>query len=183
MNTLALYRGLAANNAWSNLRLHRACAQLSRAEYEAARTSFFPSIPETLNHILTVDWFYLDALERGGKGRSLFADRMPFRGFPEVEALAAAQRASDMKLVAFADRLTEADLATKIDIARADHTQRETVADTLLHLSTHQIHHRGQVHAMLAGTSVKPPPLDEYFMSEELPLREAELRELGLPIR
>jgi len=180
MNALALFRGLAANNAWSSLRLHRACLQLSREEYEATRTSFFPSIPETLNHILTVDWYYLDALERGGKGRSLFADRMPFR---EMAALAVAQRASDLKLVAFVDRLTEADLASKIEIARADHTQLETVADTLMHLSTHQIHHRGQVHAMLAGTSVKPPPLDEYFMREELPLREAELRELGLPIR
>jgi uncharacterized damage-inducible protein DinB len=53
----------------------------------------------------------------------------------------------------------------------------------LMHLHVHQIHHRGQVHAMLAGTPVKPPQLDEFFMREELPLREAELRELGLPIR
>jgi uncharacterized damage-inducible protein DinB len=52
-----------------------------------------------------------------------------------------------------------------------------------MHLNVHQIHHRGQVHAMLAGTAVKPPQLDEFFMSEELPLREAELRELGLPLR
>lgn len=36
---------------------------------------------------------------------------------------------------------------------------------------------------MVAGTPVKPPPLDEYFMAEELPLREHELRELGLPLR
>jgi hypothetical protein len=39
------------------------------------------------------------------------------------------------------------------------------------------------VHAMLSGTSVKPPQLDEFFMSEELPLREEELRALGLPLR
>jgi uncharacterized damage-inducible protein DinB len=56
------------------------------------------------------------------------------------------------------------------------------VEDVLLHLFTHQIHHRGQVHAMLAGTRVKPPQLDEFFMREELPLRASELSELGLPL-
>ena len=52
-----------------------------------------------------------------------------------------------------------------------------------MHLFQHQIHHRGQVHAMLAGTPVKPPQLDEFFMAEEAPLRESELRDLGLPVR
>jgi len=52
-----------------------------------------------------------------------------------------------------------------------------------MHLFTHQIHHRGQAHAMLSGTKVKPPQLDEFFMSEELPLRKAELEDLGLPLR
>jgi uncharacterized damage-inducible protein DinB len=49
----------------------------------------------------------------------------------------------------------------------------------LAHLFEHAIHHRGQVHAMLAGTPVKPPQLDEFFCANEAPLREAELRELG----
>jgi hypothetical protein len=35
---------------------------------------------------------------------------------------------------------------------------------------------------MLSGTNVKPPQLDEFFLREELPLREADLRELGLPL-
>jgi uncharacterized damage-inducible protein DinB len=56
------------------------------------------------------------------------------------------------------------------------------VGDVLLHLFAHQTHHRGQAHAMLAGTPVKPPQLDEFFMSEELPLREAELRDLGFAV-
>jgi len=155
---------------------------LSPEEFLATtRTSFFPSIVETLNHILVVDWYYLDALEGGGKGRSLFDDMMPFR---DAAALASAQRETDRRLLAFTAALAdETALGRVIELARAGHTQRETVLETLLHLDVHQIHHRGQVHAMLAGTSVKPPQLDEFFMSEELPLREAELRELGLPLR
>ena len=34
----------------------------------------------------------------------------------------------------------------------------------LAHLFQHQIHHRGQAHAMLAGTAVPPPQLDEFFL-------------------
>ena len=40
----------------------------------------------------------------------------------------------------------------------------ERIGDLLAHLFIHQIHHRGQVHAMLSGTSVKPPQLDEFFL-------------------
>jgi hypothetical protein len=50
----------------------------------------------------------------------------------------------------------------------------------LAHLFQHQIHHRGQAHAMLAGTGVKPPQLDEFFLAEETPLRAEELAALGL---
>ena len=42
----------------------RACCELSPDEFRTARTSFFPSIKATLNHILTVDWYYLEMLER-----------------------------------------------------------------------------------------------------------------------
>jgi uncharacterized damage-inducible protein DinB len=179
---LDVLRRRAANNAWSNLRLHRAIAELSPDEFRATnRTSFFPSIVETLNHILVVDWYYVDALERGGRGKALFDDMMPFR---DAASLAQAQRACDDRLLAFTNALgDDAALARVVELERDDHVQRETVLDTLLHLDVHQIHHRGQVHAMLSGTSVKPPQLDEFFMSEELPLREEELRALGLPLR
>jgi hypothetical protein len=33
---------------------------------------------------------------------------------------------------------------------------------------------------MLSGTTVKPPPLDEFFLAEEAPLRAEELAVLGL---
>jgi hypothetical protein len=45
----------------------------------------------------------------------------------------------------------------------------------LAHLFMHQTHHRGQVHAMLSGTSVKPPQLDEFLMPSEGHLRTLEM--------
>jgi len=41
------------------------------------------------------------------------------------------------------------------------------------------IHHRGQAHAMLAGTSIAPPQLDEFFCVGDAALRATDFRELG----
>lgn len=171
----AILSALARNNAWANHRLLGACARLTHGELHAPRTSFFPSIIHTLNHILTVDWYYLDALAREGRGRSVFDVEQPFS---ELAPLREAQRAADRKLIALAGTI---DLESEVKLERADHVQIERAADVLLHLLQHQIHHRGQVHAMLSGTPVAPPQLDEFFLREELPLRASELDELGLP--
>jgi uncharacterized damage-inducible protein DinB len=57
--------------------------------------------------------------------------------------------------------------------------QTERADRLLLHLFQHQIHHRGQAHAMLSGTQVAPPQLDEFFSIAEASLRASEFKELG----
>jgi uncharacterized damage-inducible protein DinB len=66
-----------------------------------------------------------------------------------------------------------------VRLNRNARVQTERRDRLLLHLFQHQIHHRGQVHAMLAGTTVKPPQLDEFFSTAEAPLRAAEFAALG----
>src|SRR4051812_35933581 len=175
---------MAYQNAWANHRLLTACARLSQADFVAPRTSFFPSIKATLNHILTVDWFYVDALERSLRGEPTNPDAYaaafdPEEPFETCADLSVAQRAVDRRLVTLGDGLTDAGLALVVDVQRKDHVQRENIVRLLAHLFEHQIHHRGQVHAMLAGTPVKPPQLDEFFCASDAPLRAAELAELG----
>jgi uncharacterized damage-inducible protein DinB len=175
---------MACNNAWSNHRLLAACSKLSQADFVAARTSFFPSIKATLNHNLTVDWYYVDALERGLAGEPVnrHVDRFfePEEPFETCAALSEAQHAADRRLVAVCAPLTDADLAQPIAVPRRAGVQQESATRLLAHLFQHQIHHRGQVHAMLAGTGVKPPQLDEFFCANEAHLRAAELAEIGL---
>ena len=79
-----------------------------------------------------------------------------------------------------AEALTDAQLELPVAIPRRKGVEHETVTRLLAHLFQHQIHHRGQAHAMLAGTHVKPPQLDEFFCANEAHLRAAELAELGL---
>ena len=168
---------VARNNRWSNFRLVNASASLSQTELEAERTSFFPSILLTLNHILTIDWYYLDALEGANLGLTVLSNIMPCRN---INALEQAQAAVDQRLIQFCDGLTSQRLAENIAFDRG---QRGIILNridrTLAHLFVHQIHHRGQVHAMLAGTRVKPPQLDEFLMRGDAPNRAEDLMLLG----
>ncbi|TIM15536.1 MAG: damage-inducible protein DinB [Mesorhizobium sp.] len=133
MDLLDHLRRMARNNLWSNDRLYSAVLQLEPGEFEAERTSFFPSIKATLNHILAVDHLSAHDLDR-----RVVTDR------------------------------------------REDGKIPERIGDLLAHLFTHDIHHRGQVHAMLSGTSVKPPQLDEFFLDYDLKLRKAEVERLAI---
>jgi uncharacterized damage-inducible protein DinB len=167
---------MAYNNAWANHRLLSACAGLTQSEFEAQGTSFFPSIQATLNHNLIVDRFYVDALEGGTLGPAAWANPIPY---PTLTELRREQVAIDRRLITWCVVLDEDGPDRIIRVHRGDHVQSERADRLLLHLFQHQIHHRGQAHAMLSGTQVPPPQLDEFFSIDEAPLRAAEFEELG----
>jgi uncharacterized damage-inducible protein DinB len=85
----------------------------------------------------------------------------------------------DRRLIAFVECLGAADLDRVVNVNRGSRIQHERMDRLLLHLFQHQIHHRGQAHAMLSATAVRPPQLDEFFATEEAPLRAGEFAELG----
>ena len=173
----------AFNNAWANHRLLGACARLTRAEFAAPRNGFFPSIKATLNHNLTVDWYYIDALERSLDGRppnaafmAFFEPEEPCAGCAELQA---AQSASDRRLIALCEPLDAAALQRVIGVPRLAGLTHEPLPRLLGHLFQHQVHHRGQAHSMLSATAVAPPQLDEFFCVFDAPVRAADLRALG----
>lgn len=178
MSAVRYFHAQAHNNAWANHRLLTACQRLTHAELVARRSGFFPSIIHTLNHILTVDWLYVSALEGACIGYAAFDPEIPFANFADLER---EQRAVDRRLIEFCAGLDEGRLADTIEITRDGWTQVEPVDRTLLHLFQHQVHHRGQVHAMLAGTAAAPPQLDEFFLGHpnEQALRRDDFTQLG----
>ena len=166
----------AYNNAWATPRLLKACGQLSSEELAAPRTSFFPSIIHTLNHNLTVDWMYISALEGDCIGAAAYDPEIPFPAFVDLDR---EQRAADGRLIDHCRGMDRDAHRAEVHIPRADHVQVERQDRILLHLFQHQIHHRGQIHSMLSGTSVKPPQLDEFFTGDEEQLRAKDFAELG----
>jgi uncharacterized damage-inducible protein DinB len=178
MDLVGHNRNMARNNRWSNDRIFRVVLALQPGEFEAARTSFFPSIKETLNHMLAIDLLYLGFLEESREGAAAYDD---FTGYDDPARLADAQADADWRLIAFCDSLPESDLDRRVVTDRRKNGMiPERIGDLLAHVFLHDIHHRGQLHAMLSGTTVAPPQLDEFLLDYDLHLRREEVERLGL---
>jgi uncharacterized damage-inducible protein DinB len=86
----------------------------------------------------------------------------------------------DGRLIDYCTHLTDDTLERQVTLLRPRAKQQETRTRLLGHVFQHQIHHRGQVHAMLAATPVAPPQLDEFFCEIDAKLRATDLAEMGL---
>jgi uncharacterized damage-inducible protein DinB len=164
-------------NRLANRRLQASLAGLSTSDLHARRTSFFPTLIGTLNHLLAVDRYYIAALHAEPDMESQYRRYAPH---DELAPYAAAQDASDSKLIAFCDKLDDAGASAVVQMLHGENPAKSDLACLVLeHLFMHQTHHRGQVHAMLAGTQVKPPQLDEFLMRVDEPFRVMEMSSLG----
>jgi uncharacterized damage-inducible protein DinB len=84
-------------NRLANHRLHTAMAGLSREDFHAPRTSFFPSLAQTLNHILVGRPLLPRRLARRGRhGRAVGR----FQPCDTLAELAAAQARADQRFIA-----------------------------------------------------------------------------------
>ncbi|MFK7986703.1 MAG: DinB family protein [Sandaracinaceae bacterium] len=179
-----LFFAMACNNAWANARLLRACEALGEDGFSAPRPSYFGSVAATANHLLTVDWFYVDALERAladepphPTAGEFFDPEVPH---PSLAALAEAQQQVDRRLIALTRPLGPAEHRIVVRILRRHGESRDSVAGMLAHLFQHQVHHRGQIHALLSVAGLAPPQLDAFFCRGDAPARAEWLASEGL---
>ena len=142
---ITLKRHLAAwahQNAWANHRLLTACLALTPEEFAATRTSFFPSLKATLNHVVTVDWMYVDAMERALDGRephpSIGDFYDPEEPFDEVIDLIDEQEETDRRLIAVCERATDAQLELPVAILRRKGRVEEPLHRLLAHVFQHR---------------------------------------------
>jgi uncharacterized damage-inducible protein DinB len=74
----------------------------------------------------------------------------------------------DRRLIDLVRGLGAARLAEPVRIVdEAGQAWSDPLHRVLAHLFVHQVHHRGQVHDLLSQTSVAPPQLDEFFLTQD----------------
>ena len=173
---LRVFRKLAQANRLANARLHRSCAALDPGELTAPRRAFFGTIHKTLNHILMVDRFYLNALLGHPLDRAVL-DEATF--CPDLPTLTAWQADTDVALLAHVEAQTPDSLIRIVAIDRGARVQHDRRDDILSHVFQHQTHHRGQVHGMLSETSAAPPQLDEFIMGDDAAARVFDMAHVG----
>ncbi len=169
----------ARANRLANRRLLAAVGELPPADFHAPRTSFFPSLALTLNHVLNVDHYYIAALQGDVAMRHIWASYVPAK---TAQELAARQDESDQRLIDLCVDLKPGDEERIVAFDRGaglENGPREPLGRVMAHLFMHQTHHRGQAHAMLAGTAVKPPQLDDFILLGDDKHRVPDMAALG----
>ncbi|MDD3651343.1 DinB family protein [Immundisolibacter sp.] len=162
MDALKQLRLSAAYNRWVNTRLYDACAGLSAADYKADLGAFFRSVHGTLNHLLLGDLLWLARI----RGTAPPTGRLDAELAPDLPALRRRQAQSDAALCDYLQTCREADLPqpvryTSVMTGKAMSLPRWTA---LTHLFNHQIHHRGQLTALLSRLGVDYGNIDLVWM-------------------
>jgi uncharacterized damage-inducible protein DinB len=149
-------RTLFAYNRWANLRFLDALSVLTDEELGRNMGSSFPSVAETLVHLLGAEWIWLERWS--GRSPSGFPDAYTLNSVAAVrirwDTLWREQRA-------FLDGLGDDDLARPVaytNLAGADYTQ--PLGDLLRHVVNHATYHRGQLTTLLRQLGHGAPGTD-----------------------
>lgn len=158
---------MARYNAWQNGNLIGAADGLDAAARQADRGAFFGSIAATFSHLLWADGMWMSRFAGGPP---------PPGGIPGSPALYAdwaafkpARAAMDARILAWARGLAPADVSGDLTWFAGSIGREVTKPRALcfMHLFNHQIHHRGQIHAMLTAAGAAPGATDLPFMPEQ----------------
>jgi len=143
-------------NAWANERALGAAGALSQEQFLRDLGNSFPSLRDTLAHILGAEWIWLRRWQGDSPSSGLAA-----ADFPTVASLEDRFAALDRERRAFLDTLSEEGLARPFsyrDLAGNAHSLR--LVESLQHLVNHGTYHRGQITTMLRQLGAKPVSTD-----------------------
>ena len=143
-------------NSWANTRVLNAVEPLTSEEFLRDLKNSFPSVRDTLAHILNAEWIWL----RRWHGESPPAG-LPATDFPTVTDLRDRFAAIERERHTFLESLSEGPLAkpfTYRDLAGNVHTL--LLVHSLQHVVNHGTYHRGQVTTMLRQLGRKPVGTD-----------------------
>lgn len=153
----ALFRTMALAARWANEILFDEMAKLTEAQWTAESAVNFGNMRGIANHLLLADLLWLRRLTGEGPA-PVSVDATPF---VTLEALRHERRGADERVIAFAEELDPARLATTLRYTTTSGQPKAAPFDLCVaHFFNHQTHHRGQLHAMLGLFGIKCPDID-----------------------
>ena len=121
------------------------------------RGASFGSLKNILLHIWDVELWHLHYV---AEGRAAEAPDWDYDTFTTIESFTEARTMVEAKTQAFLDRLTDADLERQITYERPDDTPIDySLGQVLVHVATEEVHHRGELIALLWQIDREPPPM------------------------
>ena len=148
---------------WANRKLFPVVSQLTPEQFTQTVTGSYGSIRNTLVHILSAEWGWLDRCGGAARGPALKPD-----AYPTLESLIATWNTVEASVREFLSKRIDDDLDRIIEFTNPLGEKRSAVLGALMqHAATHGVHHRGQVALLLRSLGFTPGNFDMLFYDAE----------------
>jgi len=150
---------------WANRKLFIVIAQLTPEQFSQPVAGSYGSVRDTLVHVLSAEWGWLDRC--GGPPRG---EKLKPEDYPTAESLVEAWNRVEGSLRTFLSGLTDEDLARGVEFTLGTGPKRcMALGDLLQHAGIHAAHHRGQVALLLRELGQVPGNFDFLIYAGEKP--------------
>jgi uncharacterized damage-inducible protein DinB len=150
------FRLLYEFNSWANRRTLEACAALTDEQLTRGLGSSFPSVRDTLAHILGAEWLWLE------RWHGRLPNALPSAAdYPDLEALRARWNEVERDLLDYVVSLSNEDLTRILSIKTTQGVPySQPLWQMLQHVVNHGSYHRGQIATMLRQLGAKAQATD-----------------------
>lgn len=150
-------------NYWANRKLFGVLSQLTPEEFTKSVAGSYGSVRNTLVHVMSAEWGWLDRCGGHSRGPKLKGD-----DYPTVDSLVAAWARVEGYVREFLSTMSDADLARDVEYSPDGVARRSMPIGALLqHSVIHGTHHRGQVAMLLRLLGHTPGNFDFIFYAGE----------------
>jgi uncharacterized damage-inducible protein DinB len=150
-------------NRWANSRVLDTALTLTREEFVRTIPSSYPSLRDTLVHVLWAEWIWLQRW-RGLSPKTVFAPG----DYPEVGALRSRWMELQAEQADFLRTLDEEALSRDVRYVNLrGETWEYALWKQMLHVVNHSTYHRGQAVTMLRQLGRTPPSTDLLVFYDE----------------
>ncbi len=143
-------------NTWANQRVLDSVGRLDHAQFTVALAGSYPSLRETLTHILWAEWLWLERWQGGSPNRIYTAEE-----FPDLPSLRRRWSQVQAGQQEFLHSVKQEQLQT---LTRYTNLKGEAweypLWRQIFHLFSHSTYHRGQVTTLLRLLDVEPQTTD-----------------------
>ncbi len=141
---------------WANSRLFGVIASLTPQQFTQDVGGSYGSLRDTLVHMLSAEWGWLDRCGGHPRGPALVPS-----AFPTLDSVVTTWRTIEQHLRAFVSRLADEELLREVEFTNPRGERRSMPLGSLLqHAANHGVHHRGQLTLLLRMLGVTPGNID-----------------------
>ena len=149
-------------NYWANRKLFSVISQLTPEQFTGEVAGSYGSVRNTLVHIMSAEWGWLERCGGPKRGEKLEAD-----DFPTLDSVVQTWNRVEGLMRGFLSELKDEDLPRNMEFTLGGPTYSLPLGDLLHHAAIHAVHHRGQVAVLLRTLGYAPGNFDFLFYLDE----------------